>query len=205
MAKILIVSANYAPDFHFGGVVRCVVDIAEALVFSGHSVSVITLSQDKEKFAPNSDCFQRAINGVNVIYLKGAKPISLRCALKKYISEHNWTFAYLPVAWQLIGIMASVILKKNRIPYLFSPHGSLSKKLFKPYQIHKTFFWYFALRNVVAGADSIIVNSAYERQTLIGKALRKSKKLHIIPNLVKTSGLNLRSSDHGQLRILFFV
>ena len=184
MSRILIICANYAPDFHFGGVVRCVVDLAEALVEQGHFVSVFTVRQVGEGIPESVKIYQRNINGVEVNYFCSPFAFDLPARLRSHVNSQSWTFAYIPVAWQVIGILSAKILSGKKIPYIFSPHGSLSRKLFKAHHLHKLLFWYLGLKYVVSAARTVVINSQYERDTLIKIASDRVRHLHVIPNIV---------------------
>ena len=130
---ILHVTPYYAPAYAYGGVVRAVEGLAQALIARGHQVTVLTtdtLTQD-ERYAGEEE---EVRDGVRVIrtrnvsqYLRGqfnlSTPHHMRQTVQSLISSvdvmHCHEFRTVE------NLVATPIAKESHIPLVLSPHGTM--------------------------------------------------------------------------------
>jgi len=141
--KILCVIPSYWPAFIFGGPIFSVHAMNKALVAKGVEVTVYTTDAGLEGKVPSNK--QVDVDGVRVTYFSHWK-------LFDFLTSSGWHFSpifsavfkkqassfdvvYIVGVWNYPPILAGFYCRKQKIPFIVSPRGSLY-----PYTIKKGFW-----------------------------------------------------------------
>lgn len=129
-----MVIPSYIPAYHYGGPIRSVAALSEALVREGHEVRVLTTNANGRTKLDIETNTVHIMNGVEVIYynrwtgdhsnFSPALLIGLWRIVKKYdaIHLHAW--------WNLVTIPSVFICLLNKIRPIISPRGSVTSYSF---------------------------------------------------------------------------
>ncbi len=175
--RILHVTPHYAPEFHYGGVVRAVSILCDALAKLGHEVVVHTSAAigapDETASAVRVIRFPAALDGF--LFSAGGVLASRRV--------REFDVVHLSAFWQLFGLPVSSACRWYGVPYVVSPHGSLAALVDPDLRRlrHRVFHAAFA-RGVLTHAASVHLTSALERED--AKALGLEGQHDIVPNPV---------------------
>lgn len=191
--KILHITYAYEPAWHLGGVVRAVSQLCRGLAHLGHRVSVYTTDGGLDRRMKVSTQQPMELGGVKVHYFKteyslkyGYAP-TMREACR--INLKNFDIIHLASPWTYPGIAAGGEARRQGIPYVMSPHGSLSIQD----QGVKTWKKWLYLNLVegrnLCGAAAIHYTTELERRenTLIGVK---------VPSFVVPNGVELSEFDN---------
>jgi len=138
--KILHVIANLAP--RYGGPAKACFEMARAVAGLGHSVSIYTTNQDGpgELNVPlNQPVFK---DGVEIRYFPVQHPrflgfsVPLALALRKTIREYD--IVHIHSLYLFHNMVAAHYCRKNNVPYLIRPHGTLDPFLYKRHRLRKS-------------------------------------------------------------------
>jgi glycosyltransferase involved in cell wall biosynthesis len=128
--KILHVTLAYEPAWHLGGVVRAVSQLCRGLARLGHQVTVYTTNSGLDHRMEVSIQQPVELAGVKVHYfntkhsLKYGYAPSLAKACRANLKEFD--IIHLASPWSYPGIAAGRAARRQGVPYIMSPHGSLS-------------------------------------------------------------------------------
>lgn len=135
--NILHVTPYYAPAYEFGGVVRSVEGMAQALAQRGHNVTVLTTDAKSQTERVRYNSYNdEMLEGVRVVRARNAS-ISLRGKYNLSTPINRW-----PLAQELINsadvihchefrtvenLLVTPIAKRRGKPLVLSPHGTLKQ------------------------------------------------------------------------------
>ncbi len=128
--KVLHVTLAYEPAWHLGGVVRAVSQLCRGLAHLGHQITVYTTDSGLDHRMEVSTQQPVELGGVKVYYfntehsLKYGYSPSLAKACRSNLK--NFDIIHLASPWSYPGIAAGRAARRQEIPYVMSPHGSLS-------------------------------------------------------------------------------
>ncbi|MBE0427871.1 MAG: glycosyltransferase [Nitrospirae bacterium] len=170
--KILHVIPSYEPAWAFGGTVTATSNLCRALAGKGIQVTVYTTDADGKGGHLNVPLNQPVdIGGVKVWYFhcdllpkKAFYSRGLAKKLKEAVTDFD--IVHVSAIWQWIGVDVYRICKKQRIPYIITPHSSLMKFAFFSvgFQYIKKIYWKFWGRNAVINASAIQFLCEVERE-----------------------------------------
>lgn len=187
--KILHVTLAYEPAWHLGGVVRAVSQLCRGLAHLGHQVTVYTTDSGLDHRMEVSTQQPVELGGVKVHYFDSEHSLkfgySPNLAKACRANLKNFDIIHLASPWAYPGIVAGHSARRQRMPYVMSPHGSLNIRN----QGLRTWKKWLYL-NLVEGrnlrrAGAIHFTSDLERQESI--AIGSHVPNFIVPNGVDTS------------------
>ena len=203
--KILEVIPYFVPAYSYGGPVNVCFDISRELAKRGHEVTVVTTDAlDGEKRIPN---LEEEINGIRIIRFRnisnwlakncnGYLPTGFYSWAKKNI--RNFDMVHCHDFFALQNIIVAHFCKKNQIPLIIQPHGTLSpislKAKFKT--IKEIFLKLFKF--VLNNSTHIIALTENEKREILSIDENLRDKIEIIPNGLQmqefknVKGINLR-------------
>lgn len=207
--KILIVTPYYKPAYVYGGPVKSISQLAEALASYGHDVVVYTTNANGETNFPSLCDIPTIVNGVSVFYFNRKSAIapkryffstSLAKACKAniirfdivYISG-NWTFPLLPAAF---------FSRLNGVPYVISTRGSFMERAMEKGKLKKYIYLNIFERHLVNSAAYIHCTSRLEFEQT--KKMNFKPPIVIIPNPINLDPffhLPTRGKLRSQLQI----
>jgi glycosyltransferase involved in cell wall biosynthesis len=189
---ILHVTPYYAPSYAFGGVVRAVEGMAQALIQRGQAVSVLTtdaLDFNGGRVTP----LEEVLDGVRVVRARNALPMLRRWANAS--SVLNWRALAVPLlqACDVVHLhefrtqeAVSLVPLTQQIskPVLVSPHGTLAQHTGRSL-LKRAWDSLLSPRvaRAVTGVIALTTEEAQDAQALwerVAPAVRPT--LHIIPN-----------------------
>lgn len=204
--KILTIIPSYKPAYIYGGPVRSVAALCEALATKGHEMSVLTTNANGKTDLPVTVGEATNIDGVQVTYFKrltrdhaNFSPSLLRafwkqCTAFDVVHIHSW--------WNLVTIPVMMMCRLKKITPILSPRGSVTtytmqhQKSFAKNFFHNT-FGSGLLRQAV-----MHVTTAMEKQDV--EILIHPKATFVIPNILElpqTAQITNGKADH--LRLLY--
>ncbi len=185
--KILIIIPSYKPAYVYGGPIRSVSNLAEALVQEGHDVSVITTTANGSEELDIEAGREYIVDGVKVTYFKrltkghsSYSPDLIR-ALKVKVLDFD--VIHIQSWWNLVSVQAAWICLQNRITPIISPRGTLTHYTFSHNRsLVKRLLHTFVGRKLLN--QSILLFSSTREK---GEALKfvSVKDTEIIPNLLE--------------------
>jgi glycosyltransferase involved in cell wall biosynthesis len=128
--RILHVTLAYEPAWHLGGIVRAVSQLCRGMTHLGHQVTVYSTDSGLDHRMEVSTQQPMELGGVKVYYfnteysLKYGYSPSLAKACRANLKHFD--IIHLASPWSYPGITAGRAARRQRIPYVMSPHGSLS-------------------------------------------------------------------------------
>jgi glycosyltransferase involved in cell wall biosynthesis len=186
--RILNVTQSYAPFFEFGGPPVKVKALAEGMAKRGHEVNVLTADwglQARLKDLSNEPQAEvspfghrRRVNGVTAIYLANwlhYHATSWNPALGRYVRARLKEFDVVHIfgLYDLLGPRAAKESRKRNIPYVVEPIGMfvpIVRSVFLKRAYHR--FWG---REMLEGAEAIVVTSEQEREELLAGGITREK------------------------------
>jgi glycosyltransferase involved in cell wall biosynthesis len=190
---ILHVTLAYEPAWHLGGVVRAVSQLCRGLAILGHQVTVYTTDSGLDHRMEVSTQQPVTLGGVKVHYFHAEYSLrygyapSLRDACLTNLK--NFDIIHLASPWAYPGIAAGGAARRRGIPYVMSPHGSLSIQN----QGTKTWKKWLYLNLVegrnLGGAAAIHYTTDLERRENILVGIK-------VPSFVVPNGVDLAEFDN---------
>lgn len=190
--RILHVTPCYEPAWHLGGIVRSVGELCRGLAALGHEVTVYTTESggDRRMLVPIDGPI--VVDNVTVRYFPVRGPIKYAysrdfakaCAqdLSSYDLVHIASF------WNYPAIPAARVALKHRVPYMFSPHGSLTTYGLGSNPLIKRPYFYGVVHPILKRAACIHYTSTIE--STWGDAFGLQRPSVVIPN-----GLDFQEFD----------
>ena len=145
--KLLHYIPTYAPAWQWGGPVRSVSGMCEALARLRHEVTVFTTNaglEDDPAIPANRPVMR---NGVKVHYFPRQAGYGIASsALEQAVAAHAGEFDLIHVTaiWQRTGAAACRAARKAGVPYVISPRGALGPYSWRRGRVKK--LAYYALR-----------------------------------------------------------
>lgn len=192
--KILFVTATFPPR-KFGGITAVTHILSKKLVERGHEVTVYTTDLGD---SPNSrlNVKTRNIDGANVYYFKNISnklsfnqrlfsPVGMMFKLKKEIKKFD--VIHLHDYRSFLSIIVHHYAKKNEVPYIVQPHGSLPH--LKQKSFLKSVFDVFWGLNIIKDAEKLIALNSRELKQYLEMGAQPDK-IEIVPNGIDLSVYN---------------
>jgi glycosyltransferase involved in cell wall biosynthesis len=163
--KILHYIPTYAPAWQWGGPVRSVSDLCEALVVQGHDVTVFTTNAGLNKGDVPENGAEVVRNGVKVHYFPqipgmGIKSPALEEAVTIRISEFD--LLHVTAIWQRTGPAACRAARQAGVPYVISPRGALGPYSWQRGRLKKLLYYWLWERANLQGAAGFHYTSTME-------------------------------------------
>jgi glycosyltransferase involved in cell wall biosynthesis len=127
--KILHITPSYEPAWQLGGVVRSISQLCRELARMGLEVTVYTTDRGKNCRLEVPINQPVDVGGVRVFYFRVDYSLTfsysqaLRHACQAAI--HEFDMVHLATFWNYPGIPAGAALRKDKVPYVISTHGTL--------------------------------------------------------------------------------
>ncbi len=204
--KLLIVAPYFYPNIEWGGPVTVSLNHAVALKNAGYTVTVLTTNaSNRENKLEN---IPSDINGVRIIYAKGILP-KTAWSLRIFLS-----FDQIIKGWKLIpefdmvhfhdcfiiqNIVLSIRCRLLRIPYVITPHGSLSFAKERSKSVLKRVFTNLLMGKYLEGSSKIITVSESEKKDIDLNFPKLKNKTICVPNIIKAESfakIDIRSRLH---------
>jgi glycosyltransferase involved in cell wall biosynthesis len=208
--KILQVIPYFVPAYSYGGPIKGCFDISKELTKRGHEITVVTTDTlDGDKRITR---LEEEIGGIRIIRFRnisnwlakncnGYLPAGFYNWTKKNI--HNFDVVHCHDFFTLQNIIIAHRCKKNNIPFIIQPHGTLSptsqKAKFKITK--KIFLKFFGI--VLKNSRNIIALTEKEKKEIISIDDKLRDKIEIIPNGLEINEFkNIKRIDlHQKYRI----
>ncbi|MEK7608653.1 MAG: glycosyltransferase [Patescibacteria group bacterium] len=187
--KVLHIVSFYAPAYRYGGPIGSVHGLNKALVKKGVDVTVYTTNMDGGGALPLPANTPIDRDGVHVHYFEPSPggrwwEYSHRLHRTMKATVKNFDVVHITGVFRAASFVGARTAKKNNIPYLISPRGTLMEK---PLTLHhslgkKIYLSFFEKYNLShAAAIHFTVPREEEEYVAAGLPLRKSV---IIPNSI---------------------
>jgi glycosyltransferase involved in cell wall biosynthesis len=188
--RILVVASYYKPAYIYGGPVKSISQLCEALVQRGHEVIVLTTNANGESAldAP----VDRGVNvdGVQVHYLERKRWLPRRYFYAPDMDEACKRFMpsidvlYICATWTYPMIPAARIAAKFHKPYIMSPRGDLMEWSLQQKSLKKKIYIRLIEKRLIRYAAAIHCTSQGEMEQY--QSLNFQSPAFIVPN-----GVNL--------------
>jgi glycosyltransferase involved in cell wall biosynthesis len=170
--RVLCVAGYYKPAYVYGGPVRSVPDLCEAMAQIGARVTVFTTNANGPGQVLDTPTDRAVdVNGVQVHYFPVSWPLARLIpfyspALGRACSRHVDQFdtVYLPGSWTHSTYAGARTALRVRIPYVISPRGSFMDWSMSQKTLKKRLYLALIERRLINGAAAIHVTCALERQ-----------------------------------------
>lgn len=186
--KILVIIPYFYPALYYGGPVRVTYELTRRLVKRGHEVTVYTTDvfDNTRRYHKRTE----NIEGVRVHYFKNINnnlacryhaflPIGFYSALKNSCREYD--LIHINEYYTLLAVAAAKLARKNKIPFIFSAHGSLPVIRERGNQGRKMLFNMVFSRMTFKGIYRAIALNEKEREQFHDMGV-EDKRIEIIPN-----------------------
>lgn len=204
--RILVIVPSYKPAYIYGGPIRSIAALCEALVSEGHDVTVFTTNANGNYDLDVSCEREFFVDGVRVYYFKRVTRghSNLSPALLKALQREcsNYDIVHIQSWWNLVSMPAAWLCLMNGIRPILSPRGTLTTYTYN----HNRGFAKRALHALVGKkllAKSVLICSS-EREKEEAKKFTNNRDVFVVPNL-----LDLPEERHGSynesdfLRLIF--
>jgi glycosyltransferase involved in cell wall biosynthesis len=188
--RLLFVIPFYKPAYVYGGPVRSVSSLCEALVAMGHDVTVLTTNANGPDVARVPLETDVDVDGVRVRYFPEQRVAggffyspSLRNACSRAVSTAD--LAYIYGVWNYPAIAAGAACRRAGVPYVVSPRTSLMHWAMQHSRLRKQAYLALFGRRYLNGARAIHYTSESERTE--AEVLGLSPHAFVVPNPVNFS------------------
>jgi glycosyltransferase involved in cell wall biosynthesis len=166
--KILYAAPAYEPAWRLGGVVRSVSQLCRGMASLGHQVTVFTTNMD---FAGRLDVpLDRPVDlgGVEVHYFKtdlgGSFAYSRAFKEACRLRMKEFDLINLHSVWNYPALPASAEARRQGVPYVYHPQGSLVHYSMSLRPIRKRLYFELFNRKIVSRASAIRFTAQLERE-----------------------------------------
>jgi glycosyltransferase involved in cell wall biosynthesis len=187
--KVLHISAAYKPAYIYGGPTMSVAALCEELVKAGINVEVFTTTANGAEELPVETGKTVFVDSVNVKYFKRITKdhthlsLSLLTALWK--EAKNFDLIHIHAWWNLVSILACLIVHIRKVPVLVSPRGMLTTYTFNNRNSEVKGIIHKLLGSSLLRKSNIHTTSFKESEAV--KAIVDPLSITTIPNFVKLS------------------
>jgi glycosyltransferase involved in cell wall biosynthesis len=203
--KLLHVIPSYEPAWAFGGTVTATVNLCRALASQGIDVTVYTTDADGKGGHLDVSLNEPVdLGGVKVWYFKcdfGVKKAFYSRGLAKKLEESIEHFDIIDVSaiWQWIQVDVSRSCHSAGVPFVVTPHNSLSSKSMNlDTNLKKKIYWELVGKSSLGKASAIHFLSEDERE--LSKQNASDLPSFIVPNGIDTSMIKSIGVDRKDLR-----
>jgi len=137
----------------------------------------------------------------------GLKKLGVSLKMQKWIANnlknHNFDIVHSHSLWMMQNIYPSWESKKNRIPVVISPRGTLSPEAFKSGSIVKSLFWPLIQKPVLR--DSTIFHATSNQEKNDIRELGFKQPIAVVPNGIDLPEIKKIKKDNKPLKKLLFL
>lgn len=195
--RILCVTSYYKPAYVYGGPVKSVAAVCEALARAGQSVTVFTTNANGPGQILREPVDRTVeVNGVEVNYYPVSQPLAryvlfyaprLGEACRKRVGDFD--VAYVNGTWTYPMYAAGTWAHRRGVPYVVSPRGSFMEWSMTQRALKKRLYLALIERRLVNHAAAILCTTNLEREQL--------KQWGFSPNvIVAPNGIDGRAYEH---------
>jgi glycosyltransferase involved in cell wall biosynthesis len=178
----------YAPAWQFGGTVAAISRLNEALAHYGVSVRVLTTTHG-QSFESATSPVLVDVNGVPVEYHPSRRTfagvLSPSLAARAAAIPAAQAVFHFSSGWQPLAIPVLRDLRRRRIPYVYSPHGSFAPEVFRKSRWKKWPYYQLYERRHLTSATALHATSPLEADELA--RLAPNATINVIPNICGTA------------------
>ncbi len=185
--KILHYTPTFAPAWQYGGPILSISQLCESLIKEKQTVEVFTTNsglKENQEILPNIKLVR---NGVAVTYFDANYFFGIHSKkMEKAICErlNNFDILHISGIWQPTSYKACVQAKKQNIPYIISPRGSLCPYSWQQKKLKKRIYYFLREKFNVFNASKIHYTSIQEKNEC--KVLNIPVDSFIVPNGINT-------------------
>lgn len=191
--KILYVVSGFAPAWGLGGGVKASYELSKEMALRVQEVTVYTT--DIFDYNNRINYNFKNWDGVNTYYFKAMSNFlakkqfnfSLNLIYLLYKNVKNFDLIHIHEYRTINGTFAAYFAKKNGIPYIIQPHGSLPSIIGRK-RLKKVYDFVFG-NNVLQNASKVIALNDMESEQYKNMGV-DSKKIRTIPNGIDISQYN---------------
>ena len=185
--RLLHAAPVYAPAWSYGGTVRSVTAIAEAVASLGVHVTVVTTTVGTE-WSKCRESVWREVNGVEVCYCPGRITPAGIWSTEAYrvlrARAAQSSVGHITSCWIPFGVAALRAFQRSALPFVSSPRGCISSYSFADGWWKKwPYFWLFE-RRIEQQAAVLHATSPLEVSDL--RRYFPHKEIALIPNMCRT-------------------
>ena len=137
----------------------------------------------------------------------GLKKLGVSLKMQKWIANnlknHNFDIVHSHSLWMMQNIYPSWESKKNGIPVVISPRGTLSTEAFKSGSIMKSLFWPLIQKPVLR--DSTIFHATSNQEKNDIRELGFKQPIAIVPNGIDLPEIKENKKDNKTMKKLLFL
>ena len=191
--RILQFVPVYKPAWRYGGVVRCVSQLCEALSSQGVDVTVYTTDADGRRRLSVPTDRETDVEGVPTRYFRhvrtpwGIDSVDLRRYIHQLIAHFD--LVNLASVWQPLGIVVANAARRRGVPYVNSLHGTINPWAWSRRKTKHHLYWHSFERRCLARAAALHVTSNQEQAEALTLGVGLGQKFIVVPN-------GLRVQDH---------
>jgi glycosyltransferase involved in cell wall biosynthesis len=180
--RVLHVIPSIAP--RYGGPSQAIYTMCRALQIRGTEILIATTNADGNEELPVPLEVKIIYQGVQTIFfarqwseaLKYSRPLALW--LERNV--RNFDLVHIHAAFSHACVSAARACRKQRVPYIVRPLGTLDPWSLKQKSIRKRLYWQLGVKQMMAGAAAIHYTTA-EEQRLVESGLSLSRGV-VVPN-----------------------
>ena len=137
----------------------------------------------------------------------GLKKLGVSLKMQKWIANnlknHNYDIVHSHSLWMMQNIYPSWESKKNGIPIVISPRGTLSEEAFKSGSIMKSLFWPLIQRPVLRDSSIFHATSNQEKNDI--REMGFKQPIAVVPNGIDLPELKEINKDNKTFKKLLFL
>ena len=137
----------------------------------------------------------------------GLKKLGVSLKMQKWIANNlknqNFDIVHSHSLWMMQNIYPSWESKKNGIPIVISPRGTLSKEAFKSGSITKRLFWPLIQKPVLRDSTIFHATSTQEKNDI--RELGFKQPIAVVPNGIDLPEINEIKKDNKTFKKLLFL
>lgn len=187
--KLLFITPYYKPAYVYGGPVRSISSLCEALVSMCNDVTVITTNANGKNNIVIKNEIHQSINGVSIFY--GHRDIPGNYFFSRdyvklcnnLIRRENFDLLYIASNWGFPLLPACINAYKSKIPYIISPRASFKRITWKNKFIKKAIYHFLLERKWIE--RSVLIHYTTQKESDDSKWLRLKPPYVIVPNPVE--------------------
>jgi len=205
--KVLIISPYFYPNIEWGGPVTVTLNLVRELKNNGYHVQVLTTNVSKYGKIPYRN--SKIIDGVKVTYAESVFPIlawrfrifiSVDQILKGWRIIPRFDIVHFQDTFILQNIFLAARCRALNIPYIITPHGSLSFSRERGKSTMKRFFVYLLSGKYLSESSNIIAVSESEKESIERDFECLKNKTVYIPNIIRIENF-MRMDIRSKLNI----